>query len=63
MIIHYMYACNNFVLANEYDVEFLINTSVIFHYWSCWYIDLKNDLKIIKKIICAWKISFNSSWL
>lgn len=60
MIIHYMYTCNNFVLANEYDVEFLINTSIIFHYW---YIDLKNDLKIIIKIICAWKISFNSSWL
>lgn len=60
MIIHYMYACSNFVLANEYDLEFLINTSVIFHYW---YIDLKNDLKIIIKIICALKISFNSSWL
>lgn len=44
MIIYYMYICNNFVLVNEYDVEFLINISVIFYYW---YIDLKNDLKLL----------------
>lgn len=42
MIIHYMYTCNNFVLANEYDVEFLINTSVISHYG---YKDLKKWFK------------------